>query len=302
MVANAASLLEVTKFNNIDNIELISKFSGDDESDFYQVFIKMGKMQQKRQEMPSLFTREELLNSEDALSAFLARELHRRYEDGRFFTSTLDDFCLRNVKQLIKDNIALEDMSHAKYYLADLLAANLKKHELKVLEQAAQEHIFQNKNLHCDYSFVFPEEHGYVKGTVQYQRFHFENHYYPLIGDMGKGEEFQCARIIDRHEHVRYWIRNIQRQSNSYSLPLSNGRNFYPDFVLQLNDDSILIVEYKGKFIASDKDATMKKNIGEHLEKMSNGKCFFLMPTIADDMPPLQEQISNKIRRIKERK
>lgn len=301
VVANAASLLEVAEFNNVDDIELIDGFSSKDESDFYRVFIEAGRIQSKRHQMPVLFMREDTLNSEDAMSAFLAKEIHKHYEDGRFFTDTLETFSLRNVKHLLANNITIEQMSNAKYYLVGVLAANLKKHQLSVLEKTAQQYIFKNEDLRCDYSFVFPEnERDYMVGNAQYQGFHFDCHYYPIVGDMGKGEEFQCAKIIDKNDHVRYWIRNVQQQEHSYSLPLSNGRNFYPDFVVQLDDDSILIVEYKGDFIAHDKDATMKRNIGEHLEKISGGKCFFLMPTIADNMPPLHGQISDKIHQAQE--
>ena len=61
------------------------------------------------------------------------------------------------------------------------------------------------------------------------------------------GEEFHCAVAIDSSEDVRYWVRNVPKQKNSYALPLGAGKNFYPDFVVELNNGKTLIVEYKGE-------------------------------------------------------
>jgi type III restriction enzyme len=43
-------------------------------------------------------------------------------------------------------------------------------------------------------------------------------------------------------------VRNVERKPTSFSLPTSRQR-FYPDFVCQLNDERILVVEYKGSHL-----------------------------------------------------
>ncbi|MGB5298434.1 MAG: hypothetical protein WBN08_19120 [Thiogranum sp.] len=45
---------------------------------------------------------------------------------------------------------------------------------------------------------------------------------------------------------MKYWIRNlVKRDHASFWLPLAHGE-FYPDFVCELNDGRMLVVEYKG--------------------------------------------------------
>jgi type III restriction enzyme len=65
-------------------------------------------------------------------------------------------------------------------------------------------------------------------------------------------EEALCAKKIDDHTNVKRWIRNLVHESaGGFSLPLSPGR-FFPDFIAELNDGRIAIVEYKGPHIAND--------------------------------------------------
>ena len=49
------------------------------------------------------------------------------------------------------------------------------------------------------------------------------------------------------------------------------------DFVALLNDGRILVVEYKGAFLATALDAQEKRLIGELWANRSSGKCLFLM-------------------------
>jgi type III restriction enzyme len=76
-----------------------------------------------------------------------------------------------------------------------------------------------------------------------------------------KGEEFECAQAIDRCALVRHWVRNIPNQpAFSFRLPLADGY-FYPDFVAELKDGGILVVEYKGAHLFEG--AQEKLNIGQ---------------------------------------
>jgi type III restriction enzyme len=73
---------------------------------------------------------------------------------------------------------------------------------------------------------------------------------------------------------VRIWARNTVRQPNSFWLQSSPNR-FYPDFVCQLNDGRILVVEYKGAMLASDPEEQQKKLIGELWAERSGDTCLF---------------------------
>lgn len=69
-------------------------------------------------------------------------------------------------------------------------------------------------------------------------------HFFPNIGNLGsEGEEFQCAAILATElAGVKYWVRNVERKPMSFSLQTSTDR-FYPDFICQMEDGRILVVE-----------------------------------------------------------
>jgi type III restriction enzyme len=55
---------------------------------------------------------------------------------------------------------------------------------------------------------------------------------------------------------------------------------FYPDFLCQLTDGRILVVEFKGEHLW--KDAEEKRLVGSIWESRSGGKCVFIMPKGSD--------------------
>ena len=65
---------------------------------------------------------------------------------------------------------------------------------------------------------------------------------------------------IDDLPEVKYWIRNlVKRDHASFWLPLAHGE-FYPDFVCELNDGRMLVVEYKGEAYATNDDSAKKRH------------------------------------------
>ncbi len=92
-------------------------------------------------------------------------------------------------------------------------------------------------------------------------------------------EEFKCAQFIDsKLPGVRFWVRNLQRRSTSFRLQTSTDW-FYPDFVCQLDDGRILVIEYKGAHLLNAPDAEEKRDIGNLWAARSNGRCLFVMPS-----------------------
>jgi len=77
-------------------------------------------------------------------------------------------------------------------------------------------------------------------------------------------------------QEVKCWVRNVERKDSSFGLPTSTDK-FYPDFVAQLEDDRILVVEYKGKLYLQTDDSKGKKLIGEKWEAGRNGNVLFVM-------------------------
>lgn len=71
----------------------------------------------------------------------------------------------------------------------------------------------------------------------------------------------------------------MNRDSASFRLPLAKGW-FYPDFVVELQDGRLLVVEYKGKVYATHDDSREKRAVGELWAKRSGGRCLFIMAEI----------------------
>jgi type III restriction enzyme len=89
------------------------------------------------------------------------------------------------------------------------------------------------------------------------------------------GEEEQCASHIDGHPNVRRWIRNTEHATQGgFWLPKSPGR-FFPDFIVELTDGRIVLVEYKGKDRAHNPEELHKKAVGELWASRSAGRCRF---------------------------
>lgn len=107
----------------------------------------------------------------------------------------------------------------------------------------------------------------------------FNKHYYPKVGELAEdGEEFFCAQFIDQMDEVEFWVRNLDRQPNFSFWFQTATDKFYPDFVCELKDGRMLVVEYKGADRWSNDDSKEKRRLGELWELKSNGKCLFVMP------------------------
>ena len=106
-------------------------------------------------------------------------------------------------------------------------------------------------------------------------RFKFQRHYYgPNIADLrDEGEEFECAQVIDAHPNVKSWIRNLDF-APGFWLPTSRGK-FYPDFVVELKDGRMAVVEYKGQHLRSEPYEIEKRAIGQMWARKSDGRCTF---------------------------
>ncbi len=103
------------------------------------------------------------------------------------------------------------------------------------------------------YSFIF-DLGKYPARNIYQGSYEFSQHFCPVINDLrekrkdGKmAEEFRCALAIDAYPKVKHWVRNIdQQRQTSFWLPTSSDY-FYPDFVAELTDGRVLVVECKGE-------------------------------------------------------
>ena len=110
-------------------------------------------------------------------------------------------------------------------------------------------------------------------------RYAFRKHFLPAVpafdGDEA-GEEVSAAQQLDAMPEVRFWVRNVANHPAAFSLPLANGRT-YPDFVAQLTDGRILVVEYKGAHLV--RDAAEKRLVGELWQARGGGVYVFAEKT-----------------------
>ena len=95
-------------------------------------------------------------------------------------------------------------------------------------------------------------------------RWQFKKHYFAQIAKLkAKGEEFECAVALDGELAVKHWVRNLERLPEfAFWLPTATDY-FYPDFVAELNDGKLLVVEYKGEGYATNDDSREKRLVGE---------------------------------------
>ena len=106
-------------------------------------------------------------------------------------------------------------------------------------------------------------------------RYQFNKHFYPVLADLKDGgEEFLCAQLLDNHPAVKHWVRNLVTEPCGFALATSRGR-FFPDFVAELNDGRIAVVEYKGAHLLTDVYEIEKRQIGQLWAQKSGGKCVF---------------------------
>lgn len=114
--------------------------------------------------------------------------------------------------------------------------------------------------------------------------------YYSRVGKMND-DELECAQALDAMPAVRHWVRNGDQGRHAFSLPLAGG-NFFPDFVAELNDGRLFVVEHKGAHLASDAGEQEKDLVGRHWASRSNGACRFVMVTQTKTGPSLARKIA----------
>ena len=126
-------------------------------------------------------------------------------------------------------------------------------------------------------SFTFLPDNYAVGATDRYRgKWRFDHHFYPVIEKLEDGtEEFKCAVVIDSHPKVKHWVRNLECDAaGAFWLPTSHGRLF-PDFICELLDGRILVVEYKGEHLRQMQSEIEKEQVGRLWAEKSEGKCLF---------------------------
>ena len=299
VVATAETLYQVAAWNDLPDNCLIDEFRIEETATTFSISTKDGKVlyeNKGKYDMPSLLQDDEPPDR-NYLASWLEREIRDR--QGRYLPETLKSLINANLDNLLKQH-PLPLLYRVRYQLAEALRNFLIKHEQKVAKHTASLFLLDNDDARCEFSFHFPANILRGAGEKPYDgSYIFKKHHTPFIGAFDNDEESECARLLDSHEQVRRWFRNPSRKPYSYSLPFDAQYNFFPDFVVELSNGKTLVVEYKGGHLYSNDDSKRKRRIGEKMEELAAGECFFIMVGNRKGAPLLKQQIDDKLSAIK---
>lgn len=210
------------------------------------------------------------------------------------------EYLRRHLAHLQEDEGAgLTLLVRRRHRLSRILAERVQAFDRAVVARGFHAALFaEDAKPLADFERAFTFKPGLYPVATTYNGAHrFKKHYYPIIGDMkSQGEEFKCALAIESLPQVKQWARNLAKQpQHSFWLPTSDDK-FYPDFVAELTDGRILVVEYKGEPYKTNDDSKEKRMVGELWERLSGGKGLFLMAVEKDDLGRgVVEQLRAKI-------
>ncbi len=226
----------------------------------------------------------------------LVRWLNREVRQPDIVQSHLLAYLRAVVNYLLNEQrIALNTLARMRFVLAKRIDAQIcDMREVAAKSQFRQLVLDGGWQVEPDWTHAFNFETGIYPapaGSRYAGRWDFQKHYYPVIADLkDKGEEFDCARMIDRHPKVKYWVRNLDRDPGFW-LPVSKGR-FFPDFIIELSDGRIAVIEYKGGHLRNDPDEIEKRQVGELWAAKSDGKCLFRFVYLDDNGVGMEAQVN----------
>ena len=209
----------------------------------------------------------------------LVRWLNREVRQPDIVQSHLLAYLRAVVNHLMNEQrVGLNTLARMRFVLAKRLDAQISDmREAAAKLQFRQLVLDGGWQVEPDWKHAFHFETGVYPapaGSRYAGRWDFRKHYYPVIADLkDKGEEFDCARMIDRHPKVKHWVRNLDRDPGFW-LPTSKGR-FFPDFIAELADGRIAVIEYKGGHLKTIPEEIEKRQVGELWAAHSGGKCVF---------------------------
>lgn len=258
----------------------------------------------------------------------LEKDVFEIKDEDSFLTTTVQDLVLWLEKEVHRPDVTSAVMTafvgkivheyligEVKFSLSQMLqlrvqiANAIKRLLANNYEQACKENFQRQLDLACPtpdediYCFHYDSSRYTPRNVYDPQEGgrDFKKHFYSSIHDLraktegGKErEEFLCAVAIEDNLHVKRWIRNIESSPYSFRLAKSSGY-FYPDFVAELDDGRILVVEYKGEALVTNDDSKEKAEIGAIWEKNSNGRGLFLMARKEINGQSVANQIEDKI-------
>jgi len=228
----------------------------------------------------------------------LSRWLDQKLYQPDVRQETLLEFIRRTLVDLMETRkFSLPTLVRGRFLLERALRVKIVEYRQQAYQQGYQHTLFGGgATVQTSYEYTFAYDpnqypaHWYYQGSYK-----FNKHYYPVPGELeAEGEEFDCAQALDRCFQVKHWVRNLAGQAQySFYLPTATDK-FYPDFVAELKDGRILVVEYKGAHLLEA--AKQDRNLGELWEEKSGSQGLFLMAVKKDALGrDVYKQIEDKV-------
>lgn len=301
-LADPEKILGHTGWNLLDFPTALEKFTLRDNARSFEVDINHDKLESRRYQPDGTIIGfhhlhdDWLEHSEENLIRWLDKQVRR--------PDVAQPVMLVFLQRLLGDlqerlQVSCADLLRQKFVLARDIQDLISSYRQKALTTCYQNSLFGHDDsvqvgLHEQYQFQFDLDSYAPLPPFYAGRYKFSKHYFAQIEDLKEsGEEFTCASIIDGLPEVKHWVRNPVKRG--FYLPLAD-RKFYPDFVAELQDGRIMVVEYKGEPYKTNDDSKAKALIGETWARLSDGRCLFIMAVEKDNNGRnVQEQLLNLI-------
>lgn len=282
-LADTEMLLDYYGWNLLDYPAKLDRFNWKDESQAFEIDVENNHVSYHYQQTQQLSFSDDWLDmTENDFVRWLDSQL--KLPDVPQVQS--QSFLRLVVSDLLDKCGNLTTLIHQKFNLVRELKNLVDDYRQQAVSSQYQQSLFGNNEdvqicLNEQYQFEFDPNYYVPQPPFYNGRYKFQKSYFAQIEDLkAKGEEFDCAAIIDSLPQVKYWIRNPVHRG--FGLPLAKN-NFYPDFIAVLSDGRILVVEYKGEPYKTNDDSKEKCLIGERWEKLTNGNCLFIMAVKEDE-------------------
>ena len=223
----------------------------------------------------------------------LCRWLDKKLHQQDIKQEVLLEFLRRIVKNLLaRGDMDMPKLVRGKFLLEKALQDKINSYRDEAYKKGYQACMFGSHAIATvdpkAFSFSF-DPNNYPANLLYEGRLRFDNHYYPRISMMND-EEADCAQAIDRNPLVKFWVRNLERQPRHAFWLQTSSDKFYPDFVAQLTDGRLLVIEYKGAQFYGTDDVKEKELLGKvWAEKSGN---LFLMAWKQEESRDVYQQIN----------
>ena len=256
-----------------------------EQSDLFEIYMNNARVEFRRAQDAAQLVLDQVPTqaSEQELVAWLASALRRPGSTD----AELMAWSARLVGRLLgQDGLSLTGALRARQTLAQAAMRRLDDLEARARKSGFEQltllsdrptALLWTVGLSPDWSFRY-QPGQYPARNIYSGRYRFDKHYYEVIHALkSEGEEFECAKALDRLGAVKHWVRNVEQQERlSFWLPTATDY-FYPDFVAELHDGRLLVVEYKGEAYATNDDSREKRAVGHAWAQASAGKAMFVM-------------------------